>query len=472
MTVTRRRFVGRVAGAAASAALSRPALSRPVRAGGGRGAVRVGVIGLGVRGKALIADLPAAARVTALCDCAASRVAGTLRPTARYAAPLREFLARDAARCAVHADYREMIAREPLDAVIIATPDHHHVPAALHALHAGLHVYLEKPLSLCVREGRVLVDAVAETGRVLQVGSQQRSMALNRLACEFVRDGGLGRVARVDLPNYPGPLADPGLPAEPVPDGLDWDLFLGPAPARPHNRRLWVKDEFAVDGLVWRGWDLFRDYSGHLTTNWGGHSVDMVQYALGRDRGGPVAVEPVREVDGAALERDWRKKWFRKTPPPAGGPAGDWSAAARFRPVRLRYDGGPEVRFAPGVGDPVFHGERGRLVIARNRFRADPPGLLPVPADPELAGVWRGDGIVARPHLADWLDCIASGRTPAAPAEVGHRTATVCHLVNIARRLGRPLRWDPAAERFPDDPAADALLDRPRRPGFELPADG
>ena len=449
MTATRRRFLA----ATAAATLARPGFARSIDA-----RLRVGLIGCGVRGRYLIGSLPADARIAAVCDCARSRIAETLRPDGEWREVLGDFAAADGASARTFQDYRRMIDAGGLDAVIVAAPDHHHVPAAVHALEAGLHVYVEKPVSVCVAGGRRLVDAATRSGKAVQVGSQQRSMAVNRTACDFIRGGGLGRIDRAELPNYPGPVRDPDWPPEPVPPGLDWGLFLGDTPPRPHNRRLWVKDRFQVNGVAWRGWDLYRAYSGHLTTNWGAHSVDMVQLALGADDTGPVRVEPlpVDAAAAAAMGRDFREKWRKKTPPPAG----PWATASRFRPVRLTYANGARVEFLPGVKDAAVHGEHGSVAVPRNAYRASPVTLLP-PPDPAAAAAWEGKGFVARPHLRNWLDAIAGTAALNAPAEAGHRTATVCHLVNLARELGRPLRWDPAAERFADDPAANPLLDRP-----------
>ena len=404
--------------------------------------IRLGVIGTGSRGKYLIANLPEAAQVVAICDCYVPRMANTLQPQRPFAALLERFREQDARRCATYQDYRQLLDKEQLDAVVIATPDHHHILAAMLACQAGLDVYVEKPLSLTIAEGRALVKAVARYGRVVQVGSQQRSMEVNRLGCEFIRNGGIGKVSRVQLSNLAGPRRYTELPEEPLPDGLDWDLFRGPTARRPHHRRLWVKDEFQVDGQLWRGWDVWRDYSGHLMTNWGAHSVDMVQLALGMDATGPVEVRPL-----------------------TAGYAGE----LRLCPVTMRYATGVELEFAAGVEGYVFHGERGRVLMSRNQFSVDPPELLDHPPDRALADVWKGTGIVARPHLQNWLDCIKSRQTPHAPVEAGHRTVTICHLANIARELHRPLRWDPVQERFPDDDEANRLLDRPRGQGFELP---
>jgi predicted dehydrogenase len=340
-----------------------------------------------------------------------------------------------------------MIDKEALDAVTIATPDHHHVLAAMLACQAGLDVYVEKALSLTIAEGRALVDTVKRYGRVCQVGSQNRSMEINRYGCGLIRKGGIGKISLVEMPNYPGPMRYSNLSEEPIPDGLGWDLFCGPRPVRPHNRKLWVKDEFRVDGRLWRGWDLWRDYSGHLMTNWGAHSVDMVQFALGTQETGPVEIWPL--TDGHQGEM-------------------------RFCPVAARYANGVELRFVLRFVDKwTFHGEHGKALMRRNEFSTDPPELAVNAPDPDEARrAWRGVGIVARPHIQNWLDCIKTRGTPNAPVEIGHRSVTVCHLANIARELKRKVRWDPKKETSPGDDEANALLDRPRRKGFELPEFG
>jgi len=461
-TRTNRREFLTAAAAAGSAFAARSWWTAPAEAAEVRSAnseFRVAVIGAGVRGKYLIGNLPPHARVTAICDCSTTRMAETLRPQGEYAKILAGVRGGDARRCKTYQDYRQLLDREKLDAAIIATPDHHHTLPAMLALKKGLHVYLEKPLTVTIREGRLLADMVQRTGRALQVGSQQRTMEINRFACEFIRGGELGKIKRVELPNYPGPLSNPRLPEEPIPDNLDWSLFLGPAPKRPYNRKLWIKDEFKVGNLMWRGWDLWRDYSGHLMTNWGAHSVDMVQYALGRDDTGPVSVEPIEPDSAAAGFRGWG----HKTPPPRG------KNERRFWPLRMRYADGVELTFL-GPNDPIrFHGERGVMKVRRNYFEVDPPDLVKDGPGPEAAKKWAGAGFVARPHLENWLEAISSSRPLNAPVEVGHRTATICHLGNLARELNRRLTWNPKTEQFANDEAANKLLDRPRRKGFELP---
>ena len=457
--ISRRTFVG------VASSMSALGWSSLTRGESPSDRIRVGVIGTGVRGKYLIGNLPESAQVTSICDCATSRMAETLEPKKEFAEVLGGFRDQQAAHCKTYQDYRRLIDGEKLDAVIIATPDHHHVQAAMTALQAGLDVYLEKPISVTIREGRMLADMVKKTGRVLQAGSQQRTMEINRFACEVIRDGGLGKVTRVDCPNYPGPISRSDFPAEAIHDGLEWDLFVGPTPIRPHNRKLWVKDEFEVGDLLWRGWDLFRDYSGHLMTNWGAHNIDMVQYALGMDNSGPVRIAPLHGITEAALEKDWEKKWQKKTPRPEG----TFIDASRFSPVTMTYANGTVLNFLPDVKTATFYGERGTMEVSRNRFFTDPVDLVTDGLDPAIAERWEGGGHVARPHLQNWLDCIRSKKTPNASAEIGQRSITVCHLANIVREVNHPLSWNPAEERFENDDEANALLDRPRRKGYELP---
>ena len=463
-----RRTALKSAAVAGAASFSAPLfVPRDVLGGKGRIApgdrIRIGVVGTGVRGKYLIANLPKAGRVVSLCDCSLSRIAETKRPKGEFAKPLAEFAASDAKKCSTHQDYRRMLDVEKLDALIIATPDHHHALCAVLACQAGLDLYVEKPLAVTIGEGRAIVEAVKKYKRVALVGSQQRTMQVNRFACQFIRDGGLGKLSLVQMRNLPGPMRYESLAEEPVPKGLRWDLFRGSTPLRCHHRRLWVKDVFKVGGLLWRGWDLWRDYSGHLMTNWGAHSVDMVQLALGMDASGPVEIWPEKKQLAALLGEQWTHKT-----PPVGTMKDRQADLMRFCPVSMRYASGTMLQFVPGVKETVFHGEKGKLYMSRNKYRTQPADLI-APPDPDEQRKWAGPGHVARPHLEHWIDCLKSRATPNSPVEVGHRTATICHLANIVRELGRNLRWNPRSEEFERDKQANRLLKRARRRGFELP---
>jgi predicted dehydrogenase len=251
-------------------------------------------------------------------------------------------------------------------------------------------------------------------------------------------------------------------PEQTVPADLDWDLFCGPTPLRDYNRQLWVKDAFEFGYLTWRGWDLFRDYSGHLMTNWGAHSVDMVQFALGKDATGPAQLE----IHPDQIDTFVDDAWHHKTPP-LGAVRDRQRDRMRFCPVSATYHDGTVLRFRPGIRQTIFHGEKGSLTVRRNGYRANPVSLLPPPTLQEKSE-WDGDGHVARPHLANWVNAIMSGEPLNAPVEVGHRSITVCHLANLARQLGRGFSWDPRQERA-DDAAANSMLTRSRRAGFAFP---
>jgi predicted dehydrogenase len=377
--------------------------------------ILIGVIGVGGRARQLIDQIPPGGRVVALADCYLQR--------ASDAAKERN------SKWAVYQDYRQMFDREKLDAALIATPDHARTLPCIRAVQAGLDVYAEKPLTVYVREGRVLVDAVRKHNRIFQVGTQQRTMEINRFCCEFIREGKIGKVKLVSGVNYTGPRRYESLPEEPIPPGDDWNVWCGPTELRPFNSQL----QF--------GWMQWRDYSGGEMTNWGAHGVDQIQWALGKDDTGPTELWP-------------------ESPGPNGA-------------VSMRYADGTLVRFeranAP-MGGAVFTGSECKMEINRNRFATNPPDFVKDAPDPAVAEKWEGDGWIARPHIQNWLDCIKTRERPNADVEIGHRSITICHLLNIARELGRKVHWDPAAEKFANDDEANQLLDRPRRAGFELPA--
>jgi predicted dehydrogenase len=339
-------------------------------------------------------------------------------------------------------DYRKLLERKDVDAVISATPDHWRSLTCIHACQAGKDVYAEKPLTLTVREGRLMVDAARKYGRVFQTGSQQRSMWRNHAGCTLIRAGGIGKVQRVIAQNYASPW-ECALPEQTVPDGLDWDLWCGPNELVPYHEDLFLPRANP-------GWISFRAYSGGEMAGWGSHGLDQVQCALGMDASGPVEVWS----EGSTF-----------APPTYSAPEsrarGDKLCAAPK--VFFRYPGDIIMELADGpAGGAVFIGDKGKVTIDRNRFESDPPELAR-----EALGNRPADFV--ENHMKNWLDCIKSRGTPIADVEIGHRTATVCHLGNIARWTGRKLRWDPVKENFPEDAEANRHLDRPRRKPYELP---
>jgi predicted dehydrogenase len=397
------------------------AAARRGRADAASDRIRIAAIGVGNRGRLLLEQLPAEAQVVAVCDCNLPRA--------------EEFTKQKGGDWQVCQDYRRVLDRQDVDAVIVATGDFQRALPSIHACQAGKDVYAEKPLTLTVAEGRAIVDAARRHGRVFQVGTQQRSMTINRLACEFVRGGGLGAIREVRAINYQGPRRGPASSpaAEPPPRGLDWNAWLNQAAERPYAG-------------IWMNWMQWRDFAGGEMTNWGAHGVDQIQWALGADGTGPVHLAPLPD-----------------------GPNGSLLA---------RYASGIEVRFVlekGPMGGGVFIGAHGKLEINRNKVTSNPPEIAAdILAQVDVAAeevAWSDQTALwqAQQHLQNWLDCIRSRAVPVADVEIGHRSITVCHLANIVRQLGRPLDWDPDAERFVGDAAADRLLARPRRAGFELP---
>jgi predicted dehydrogenase len=415
MRSSRRQFLQTAAGSALI-------LPRHVLGGSGAPApsdrVIVGVIGTGNRGNLLIDQLPAPGQIAALSDC--------------YLTRAEEARAKRKKDWAVYQDYRKILDRKDIDAVIIATTDHARAIPCIHACQAGKDVYAEKPLTLYIAEGRAIVKAARQYKRVFQVGTQQRSMEMNQISCALVRNGGLGKIKLVRTCNYPSSAEIPDLPDDPVPEKLNWDVWLSQAPMRAYNKQL----QFS--------WMKWRDYSGGEMTNWGAHGLDQVQWALGMDNSGPAELWPMED-----------------------GPSGA---------IAFRYPNGVLVQMdLPGSGDMMgggrFIGEKGSIDIWRNNFKIDAPGVtLDLPPQEEIdkwhdkRALWQ-----AQYHMGYWLECIPTRKTPNADVEIGHRSVSVGHLANITRRLNRRLRWDPQKEQFLDDQEANALANRPRRHPYELP---
>jgi len=415
---SRRRFLARAAaGVAAPYFVPAHVLAAPGRPGA-NDRVIIGFIGCGGRARQLMDHVPASGRIVAISDCYRQRFVEALKEKKQ--------------NWKTYQYHRKMIESENLDAVVVGTPDHTRVPPCIDACQAGLDVYAEKPLTATIGEGRVLVDHVRKHKRVFQVGSQQRTMEMNRFACEFVRSGKLGKIKRVQGVCYTGPRDYQGLPEQPIPEGDDWDVWLGPTESRPFNFGL----QFG-----WMGW---RAYSGGEMTNWGAHGVDQIQWAIGKSQTGPVEIWPV-------------------TPGPNGQ-------------VSMRYADGVQVDYDLREGAPfggcVVTGSDATMRIDRNTFATTPKDFVKDPPDPAVRKAWEGPGWISRPHMQNWIDCIKTRERPNADVEIGHRSISVCHLANIAREIGRKLEWDPDTETFPGDNEANAYVNRPRRKGWELPKVG
>jgi len=393
--------------------------------------IAIGCIGVGRMGTG---DMKAFLRfgevqVVAVCDVDANRAAAARGTVQRHYRQKKR-----PAACDACGDFRELIARGDIDAVSIVTPDHWHTIPALWAARAGKDIFLQKPLTRTVREGRILAEAVRRYGRILQVGSQQRSDARFRFACELVRNGRIGRLHTVRV----GFGADPPCgvqPVMPVPRGLDYDMWLGPAPWSAYTE----KRVHPRTGYGRPGWLRITDYSGGMITGWGAHHMDIAHWGMGAGHSGPV------EIEG-------RAKF------PANGL---WDVHGRFL-IRYTYANGVKVICADtgtnkqGV---LFEGTDGWVHVRRGAVAADPGSLLREKFGPGDLHLYE-----SRDHKGNFLECIRTRQQPVAPVEDGHRSCTACLLGEIAMRLGRKLRWDPARERFVGDDEADRMLDIPSRP--------
>jgi predicted dehydrogenase len=328
--------------------------------------------------------------------------------------------------CSAHRDFREVLARPDIDAVVISTPDHWHVSMSLLALAAGKHVFCEKP-TLTIAEGRELADAVARSGRMFATGLEDRAVIHYHMLAEAVRNGAIGelRHVRVGLPEKP---VFPVVPASAPPADLDFDLWLGPAPERPYFPGL-------TDAQVWR---QIRDFSGGSLTDWGAHLLDTVQVANFSEDSGPVAVEGSGVIPPDAVNTVPQRYQLRYRY--ANGVTVDVESG----PIVLRFEGTTGWVGNRGWSGPM---EASDLALLKRKY------------DPATNRLWP-----RRPReQRDFLDCLREGKPPMYPAEALHRLSTMLHLGAIAMELGRPLRWDPQGEAFQNDPEANALRSRPRR---------
>lgn len=356
--------------------------------------------------------------------------------------------------CDAYQDFREVLARKDIDAVAIIVPDHWHALMTVAAARAGKDIYCEKPLSLTVADGQAMVQAVRQHGRILQTGSHWRSYPLARRACELVRNGRIGKLERIRTSLPPNNAVSPGVGWQPmpVPQGLDYPMWLGPAPwAEYHQDRCFYRFRFILD------------YSGGQVTNFGAHRNDLAQWGHGTDGTGPVEVEDLGS----------------EFPPP-----GDLFTTALKAAFRCRFADGVELVCRTEEPDARerfetrFEGSEGWVQFTRGGLKTYPESLadsqigpdeihLPV-SNPNRSGTEKGTSYLIPDHVRNFLDAVKSRQDPIQPVEVGHRTATICHLGNIAMRLKRKLRWDPDQEQILGDDEAAAMLRRPGRAPWQL----
>lgn len=337
----------------------------------------------------------------------------------------------------IYENYQDVLDRQDIDAVVIATPDHWHAIMGIAACKAGKDIYMEKPLTFTINEGRALVKAVRENNVILAVGSQQRSDERFQHAVKLVQDGKLGKLTKVN--SWVGPIPRAyDLPEEPIPAGLDWDKWLGPNPFVHYNSRL--NPPISLDPLkheeFWAEWRYFKETGGGFLTDWGAHNFDIAQWGIGKDKSGPVEIIP------------------------AGINGNEY--------INYIYDDGLLLANEPFTEDKnfgvKFWGENAWIEVSRQHFSASDDSLLPV-VDENAADVPYETGT---PHQVDFIEAIKARRDPIATVEAGHRTGSVGILGNIATNLQRSLKWDPVNEKFVNDAEADTFLDRTYRDGYSL----
>ncbi len=425
--------------------------------------VRVGVIGCGGRSRVISegADVKPF-QVVAACDCFVARAEQFVKDLS------------GGQKWGIYDDFREMIEKEKLDGVMVETTTHARAWIAIQAMQMGVDTYIEKPMCLTIAEGRKMVQAARHYNTVTQVGTQQRSMPSNNWASDLVKNGAIGKIRAVLAPNFVGPFRWTKTTSADVKEKVDpaWDMWTNQAELRPRD------DELQY------GWAKWWDYDGgglcFGVTGWGTHSYDQINRALGTDDTGPVEVvleEPV-------ADRETGKFAGRET---VGGvvigDTGDEDTGTGYHGmaklsgprarVKMTFASGTELRLnmdgdrGPGLG-AIFVGEDGQKIeINRDKLASNPKDIVRASDNP---------GPNQRPetayHIENWVECIKSRSVCNADIEIGQRSSTLCYLVNIVRdvgQVGKPLKWDPVAERFTNCDEANAMLDRPRRKGYELP---
>ena len=423
-TMTRRTFLrASVAAAAAPYVITSSALGNTNKAPAGD-RVAMGFIGIGRQGRfdlGQFANLKPT-QVVALCEIDRQRLGWAVQDMERNG--------RHKGFTTCH-DFREVLARGDIDAVYIATPDYWHVPIAAAACRAGKDVYCQKPLSLTIAEAKAAVEVARRYDRVFQVGTQNRSNAWVRLGCELARNGLLGRIKHVEISTWQTSWPC-DLPAQPTPDGVDWDMFLGPAPWRPYHSGIYSP----------KAWIKFREYSGGGVTDLGAHFLDLAQWGLGTEDTEPVEILPpsanprqlitYRYANGATIYLGWTR----------------------------------EICQGHGNGHARFVGTRGSVTMDNATWAGvstDPPGLLKETIAPEGVHLYRSSH-----HGMNFLECVRSRKRPAADVQVGCRGAILCHLGNLATWLDRRLRWDAAKSQFVGDDQANRMLSRAMREPWSL----
>ncbi len=423
-SLTRRGFLKGAAAAGAAAALPAIVPASVLGADAPSNKIVMGAIGVGGMGSGDLQGFLGDSRVhfVAICD-----VDRNHRDRAKKTVDGR-YKNND---CKTYQDYRELIGRGDLDAVQTALPDHWHAVPAIAAAKAGCDIHGQKPFARSIREGRAMCNAVHRYGRVWQTGSQQRSDGRFRFACELVRNGRIGKVHHVQV-GLPTGGGGGTTDAKPVPDGLDWEWWLGPAPWRPYQGF----------GPHWN-WRWILDYSGGQLTDWCGHHVDIAHWGLGYDYTGPV------EIQGKGV--------YPKE--------GLYDAPTEYN-FTCKYKTGVEISVTNNrinAQGAKWIGDKGWVYVKRGRIDAEPKSLLQEKIGPGEIKLYNSGG-----HKRNFIDCVISRKLTICPAEVGHRSISVGLLGEIAMLTGRKIKFDPDTEQIIGDPGASALLGRSYREPWQL----
>jgi len=350
--------------------------------------------------------------------------------------------------------YRELLANKEIDAVVISTPDHQHAILAVDAVHAKKDVYLQKPASLTISEGRHMSDQVTASQQILQIGSQQRSWKQFYRACELVRNGRIGEIKHVEI-GLPGDPAGGNPTPMPVPTGFQYDAWLGSTPEVPYTiDRVMPTKDFSRPG-----WLRMEQFGAGMITGWGAHHVDTAHWGMNTELTGPVEIWGTAEFPTSGL----------------------WDVHGKFL-THARYANGITMDISGDFPNGIkWYGTKGWIFVTRDEMTtptaiagqtgkieplmASDPKILDSVIGPNEVHLYQSDD-----QHGNWLDCIKSRKAPTAPAEIGHRACSTCLLHHIAMKTKRHLHWDPAKERFINDDAANAMLSRPQRAPYVMSA--
>lgn len=388
--------------------------------------INLGFIGTGKQGRGLVRNFSSRAQVIAAADVDSQKLTLFKQITEKLYADATNKT--DYKGITTYADFKEILQRKDIDAVVIATPDHWHAVGTVMAANAKKHVYCEKPLAHSVEEGRAMVKAVSKNKIVLQTGSMQRSQKNFRAAVELVRNGYVGDIKEI-LVNVGKPAIACDLPGQPVPAALDWDKWVGPTVMRPFNAELAPP----VEQDIFPNWRSYKEFGGGYLSDWGAHMFDIAQWALDKDRSGPLQFFPPDDN--------------------------------QYKTLNMFYDNGIVMKHEDfGRGNAVrFIGTKGSLDVSRSFLDSKPGTIATSVVQPNESHVYTSDD-----HYNDWLDAIKSGKPPICDVETGHRTSSLCCVANIAYWLKRPLKWDPVKEKFVNDKEADKYLEASIRGPWKL----